>query len=306
MTGKSVVSVLSKLTSLVLRKETKRMLNSYSYAKVQQSAPSLAPLASVQKSSYSCLARTRIFLATISFLFLVSFSYGAGSDSASTLFENANRLYEQGKFGEAAAAYEKLTQAGRVPVAVYYNLGNAFFKAGQIGRAIAAYHRAQESTPRDPDLKANLQFARNQVQGMTFTSPLWKRWLGKLSLDEWTVLADAALWSWLLLLSILQWRPSLKPALRTYAAIQGVVALLACAGFLAALGAHRSDAGGVVISRDAVVRQGPFEESPATFTLHDGAELKVLDRKEDWFQISTGPRRIGWMKSDQVVLASNS
>src|SRR5262245_50565847 len=98
----------------------------------------------------------------------------AASESAGPPFDSANLLYEQGKFAEAASAYQSLLKSGRTSAAVYYNLGNAFFKAGQIGRAIAAYARAEQITPRDPDLRANLQFARNQVQGPTFANPTWK------------------------------------------------------------------------------------------------------------------------------------
>jgi tetratricopeptide (TPR) repeat protein len=80
-------------------------------------------------------------------------------------FENANKLYEHGKFAEAAALYTNLVQSGQVSSALYFNLGNAFFKAGQMGRAIGAYRQAEQMTPRDPDLGANLRFARNQVKG---------------------------------------------------------------------------------------------------------------------------------------------
>ena len=55
-----------------------------------------------------------------------------------------------------------MVRAGAASPAVYFNLGNAFFKQGQIGRAIAAYHSAQTVDPRDPDVRANLGFARER------------------------------------------------------------------------------------------------------------------------------------------------
>src|SRR5262245_41102750 len=127
-------------------------------------------------------------------------SMEAASQSGDSAFESANRLYEQGKFTEAASAYQKLVQSGYASTAVYFNLGNAFFKAGQIGQAVAAYRQAERISPRDPDLRANLQFARNQIQGPTLGIPAWQRWLGKLSLNEWTLLAAGAVWVWFLLL----------------------------------------------------------------------------------------------------------
>ena len=84
------------------------------------------------------------------------------AESGSGGFEAANKLYEEGKFAQAAAAYEQLIQSGRVSAPLYFNLGNAWFKSGQMGRAITAYRRAEQLAPRDPDVRANLQFARNQ------------------------------------------------------------------------------------------------------------------------------------------------
>src|SRR5882672_4567327 len=55
----------------------------------------------------------------------------ARADDVSTAFDQANKLYEEGKFTEAAAAYEKMLRQGRASPALYFNLGNAFFKAGQ-------------------------------------------------------------------------------------------------------------------------------------------------------------------------------
>lgn len=217
-------------------------------------------------------------------------------------FELANKLYEEGRFTEAAVAYEKLAHSGETSAALWFNLGNALFKSGQIGHAIAAYRQAEQLAPRDPDLRANLQFARNQVQGPTSSPGHWQRWLGRLTLNEWTVLTAGAVWLWLLLLALLQWRPALKPALRFYVLALAIVAvvLAACAG--AVVRETRFTRTAIVTAREAVVRFGPLGESPAAFTAHDGAELRVLDQKDDWLQVSAGPRRTGWLRRDQVLV----
>ena len=96
-------------------------------------------------------------------------------------FNAANKLYAEGKFAEAASAYEKILQSGAVSPALYFNYGNAEFKSGNLGRAIAAYRQAAQLTPRDAEVRANLDFARNQVQGPTLRESRWSRsaeWLG--------------------------------------------------------------------------------------------------------------------------------
>ncbi|HWH67977.1 MAG TPA: tetratricopeptide repeat protein [Candidatus Sulfotelmatobacter sp.] len=221
----------------------------------------------------------------------------------STAFDAANKLYDQGRFSDAAAAYEKLLQSGRASAALYFNLGNAAFKCGQIGRAIAAYRQAEYLAPRDPDVRANLQFARNQIQGPTLTPNVWQRWLGKLSLNEWTWLTASVFW-WLLLVLILQqWRPTLTSRLR--APILILVAVTVLLGFClgSALFQTRGTRTAVVIAREAVVRRGPLDESQIAFTVRDGAELRILDQKDDWLQVSTDLRRTGWLRRDQVLLS---
>jgi tetratricopeptide (TPR) repeat protein len=236
---------------------------------------------------------------------LTGFSSLPAAEPVASAFDAANKLYEQGKFTDAALAYEKILQSGPSSSAVYFNLGNARFKAGQIGKAIAAYQLAEKLIPRDPDLRANLRFARNQVQGPTLSPPLWKRWLGQLSVNEWTVLAAVALWLWFLVLCLLQWRPSLKPSLRFYALALGLFVAVSGTMLGVAWSQNRPANSAIVILPEAVVRQGPLDESRTNFTLHDGAEVQVLDRKDDWLQITIDPRRIGWVKRDQVLVAPN-
>jgi len=242
---------------------------------------------------------------SLTLLFTVLLPLSSQAALPNAAFEAANKLYEEGKFAEAAAAYENAVQSGQVSAALFFNLGNAWFRSGQIGRAIAAYCQAEQVTPRDPDLRANLQFARSQTPSPTLLPSRWQRWLGRLTLNEWTVLAAVGLWLWLLLLAVLQWRPALRPVLRTYAFLLAVLAALLCACAAAALRETRFTPTAIVIAREATVRYGPLAESPSAFTVHDGAELRVLDQKDEWLQVSAGPRRIGWLRRDQTLLPSD-
>ncbi|HVM46757.1 MAG TPA: tetratricopeptide repeat protein [Candidatus Acidoferrum sp.] len=223
------------------------------------------------------------------------------AEISAAAFDSANKLYEEGKFSDAATAYAKLIQGGQVSAPLYFNLGNAFFKSGQMGRAIAAYRLAAQLTPRDPDVRANLQFARNQVQGPSLSATRWQRWLGRLTLNEWTVLAACALWVFFLLLGLLQWRPGLRPALKGYIIAAGCLALCLCGLTGTAFYQARVSRVAIVINGEATVRNGPLAESKAAFTAHDGAELQVVDTKDEWLEVSAGPRETGWLRRDQVL-----
>ena len=110
-------------------------------------------------------------------------------------FSAANELYAKGKFAEAAAIYENILQTGGQSPALLFNDGNAEFKAGHPGKAIAAYRRAELLAPRDAELRANLAFVRNQVQGATLRESRWQNWIGTLTLNEGAMLTAVFFWA---------------------------------------------------------------------------------------------------------------
>jgi len=231
--------------------------------------------------------------------------YRASAEDSTAAFDAANKLYAEGRFAEAAVAYETMLANGQASPALYFNLGNAFFKADRMGHAIAAYRQAGQLSPRDPDLRANLQFARNQVQGPTLRPSRWERWLGTLNLNEWTWLSAGALWLTFALLTVRQLRPALAKPLKTWAFAAGAttVLLMVCLA-LAFAGSSKSKTA-IVTALEAAVRSGPLDESPNAFTARDGAELRVLDEKGDWLEVTDGARR-GWVKRTQVVALPHS
>ncbi len=99
------------------------------------------------------MIRSFYFIAVALALVLTAIDMRA--DDSTAVFEQANKSYEEGKYAEAVAAYDKLVAAGDVSEALYFNRGNALFKTGQLGRSIASYRLAQYLSPRDPELRAN-------------------------------------------------------------------------------------------------------------------------------------------------------
>lgn len=254
-----------------------------------------------QRTARPTLAALRSFT-TLLFLLVLTSQQTFASAEVESAFDNANKLYAENKFADAAAAYEKLATNGVISPALYFNLGNAQFKARQIGRAIASYRSAELLTPRDPDLVANLRFARNQVQGPTIKSTAWQRWLGTLSVNEWTWLCVAGVWATFGLLIARQFKPALAPSLTNWTWITaGSTAILcACLGLAFTQNTGRDVA--IVSITDATVRNSPLDQSPSTFTAQDGAELRVLDTKDEWLQVTDGTRRIGWVKRESTTL----
>ena len=95
------------------------------------------------------------------------------------LVRRGNEAYEAGHFPDAAADYVRAEQLGVRNGPLYYNLGNAYYKSGQLGNAVASYRRAQMLSPRDPLVKANLEYvlARREDKSVQ-TAPCRSRWIG--------------------------------------------------------------------------------------------------------------------------------
>jgi tetratricopeptide (TPR) repeat protein len=225
------------------------------------------------------------------------------AESASEAFNQANKFYEEGKYAQAAAAYGKIVQAGTVSPALYFNLGNARLKAGQVGWAIRAYRQAEVLAPRDPDIRANLQIARSQAGMLAPALPgdRWTRWVTRLTLNEWTLAAAAVAALFFIVLTAREIWPAFRKSGSALAGGLGFacLCLAACLGLAAdqRLIAKSS----VVVVPEAVARRGPLPESQSAFTVHDGAELLVLESDGDWLQVSDAARHIGWLQQKEVA-----
>ena len=217
-------------------------------------------------------------------------------------FTAANKFYAEGKFSDAATAYEKILGTGARSPALLFNYANAEFKSGKLGKAIDGYHRAALLAPRDAEIRANLTFVRNQVQGVTLHESRWLGWLGFFSFDEWTIFTAAAFWLTFILLAAKQIRPALAARLKNV--------LLVFAGLTIFLGAmlcvqaanHFFPQTAVVVEAQVTARSGPFDDAQTAFAARDGAELRVLERHDDWIQVANGAGKIGWLNKKQIEI----
>jgi tetratricopeptide (TPR) repeat protein len=223
----------------------------------------------------------------------------AASDGPSALFIRGNGLYGDGRYAEAAAAYEQILATGVESGPVLYNLGNAYLKAGDLGRAVLAYERALRLMPADPDLRANLGFARERA-GDAEDEPLLQRLLFPLA-DRATTdalaLAAAVAW-WVLMgaLALAALRPALGRSARATALVSGLVVLLTASSALGRWWTVERPRLAVLLAADAVpVRAEPSPTGTALFPAMPGTVLRVERRREAWAQIASRDGRRGWM-----------
>lgn len=217
-------------------------------------------------------------------------------------FEQANRLYEQGKFAEAASIYESMIKSGQQSAAVFFNLGNAYFKNDQPGRALFNYRMAERLSPRDPDIQANLRFTRDRVTDSVSMNPsIWSRMVQYFTLNELAIFCAILFWLVAALYCAAQWRPSLKPKVRTTAAVSVALFVVSLILLVSAFISSRR-AVAITIAPQVTVHLGPLAESQPAFNAPAGSELQVLAQREGWFQVQDRSDRSGWVAATNVLI----
>ena len=247
--------------------------------------------------------RNRFAAALIAFIASLTMLSSSAADAPSH-FEQANRLYEQGKFSEAASLYESMLKAGRRSPEIFFNLGNTYFREGQLGRALFHYRQAQRARPRDPDVQANLRFTREKVTGALSTiEPVWVRPVRYLTLDELTIGCTMLFWIWAGLACLSKWQLPLQRKVRTPTLIAG--SLLGAAIILLSISYATSDERVAIVTlAQAPVHLGPLSESQISYTATDGTELNALVQRDDWLQVSDRSERSGWIQTTNVLVFS--
>ena len=245
--------------------------------------------------------RARFWPATFWLLILFAATgFSAGTNSSSN-FAEANRLYEQGKYTEAISKYEAEVRSGQLSSALLFNLGNAYFKNGELGRAIYNYRRARALSPRDPDVQANLRFARDTISSSaSVQEPGWARGLRYFRLNELAIASAIAFWIFFALLAAIRYRPAWRQTFKPYISASAALLFLSVV-ILAAANSVANERVVIASQHQLAVRLGPLRESQPAFTVPDGTELRIENEREGWWQVADRSNRSGWVEQERVL-----
>ncbi len=232
------------------------------------------------------------------FLTVLFFCCGVGFSSAGD-FEKANAAFRAGEFQKAAEGYEKVLEKDGHSAAVYYNQGNAYQRLEEYGRAILAYERALLLTPRDPDLRANLERARKAVSA--FKEGEGNAFLEYFSRNEWSWIIVGAAFVGAGIIFLAGCKRLERRWVRR-AAVGGIfvsVLVIVVAGTVLFLRSGKS-ARAVVLSKEAVIRLSPFETAGSVGTPGEG-KMVVLGKREGDFWYVSGEGMSGWAAVKDVA-----
>lgn len=239
--------------------------------------------------------------AAAAMLLVLALASVAAGDNAKTLFFQGNALYGEGRFAEAAAAYEAARAAGVESVSLAFNLGNAYARAGDRGRALLNYERARRLEPADPDVAANMAYVRGDEpdDGAPSLRVLLAVPLAVRFGTDALVRAGAAAW-WILFLALAAGRLApvlVRPARWTAAAAVVVLGLAGSAAVYRVARLERPAWAGVL--RDVPVRFEPSDDGTAHFAAGPGSVVEVLAERNGWAQVARrGDGLRGWVPRD--------
>jgi tetratricopeptide (TPR) repeat protein len=226
-------------------------------------------------------------------------------DPVQTAFFQGNQAYAAGRYDDAVAAYEQARATGLESGALAFNLGNAYMKRGDIGRAIASYERAARWLPRDPDVSANLAFARERANLEAPAAPIWQRLAAPFAFRASTgelATAFAVLWwvIWGLLSARLLWPPARATVGRVVAAV-AVLALIVGLSLAVRVGSVEVPGAAVVVaSGDTPVRFEPSANGTEHFVVTPGVDVTVREERDGWLLVARADGRRGWIPATAV------
>jgi len=233
---------------------------------------------------------------------------GCGSDPANTrveaLYRQGNQLFERGLFAEASRTYNRIVELGVRNGHVYYNLGNAYYRQDEIARAILAYERAYRLMPRDQDLRTNLEIANSLTVDQITGEVEWVgiQALGRMTINEVliTVTVIGMFFALVLILKILSRDPAMRARLGYVLLAAGLIFILSMT--LAGIKIYGAFAHteGIVLSSQAVIRTSPVDGSDSTFTLHEGAKVRLIENRDQWIRIRLPDGKNGWVHRDEI------
>lgn len=225
-------------------------------------------------------------------------------------FEEANALYNDGKYAEAIDKYESILESGNHSAQLYYNLGNANYKLNNIAPSIYYFEKALKLNPNDKEIKNNLSFAQKMTVDAIDIVPkvgfskLINNVVNTFKTDTWAKISVVGVLLFVLL--FLMYYFSYNTSKKRIAFVSSIVSLvIACFSVAMAFqkeGLNKKDNPAIVFAQESRVKADPNQTSEEVFRLHEGTKVQVLETYEDWKKIQLSDNSLGWIPSKDIKL----
>jgi tetratricopeptide (TPR) repeat protein len=215
------------------------------------------------------------------------------------LWQRGLTLYDDGRYDEAIQSYEALLVQDPRRGHVLYNIGNAYFKAGKKGASLGAYLAARRLLPRNPDLKANINYLETFTEDRLTSEaskPIWLSaffWTSSLNFKESAYLASLVFGLALMLIGLAFFLPKSRGIFLAASAASALIAIILGVGLWAH---HEADHDWGAVSVPSVeVFSGKGKGAAVVFKLREGAPVMVLEEEGSWVKVQISDGKKGWV-----------
>ena len=238
---------------------------------------------------------------------LAATATAAGTHTADK--QQADELYAQEQYHEAAQAYLDIIEAEGSAPELYYNLAGCYYKTGDIAHAVLYYERALQLAPSDPDIKANLLLARAKTTDKVtppsemFFISWWKAFTNAMYVNTWLIVALVAFVLTLAALLVFAFMTNItvrKTAL--YGAI--LCLLITIVANLCALSQHLQRVNhpqAIIMASSVTVKSSPSDTSTDLFVMHEGTKVEIIDNSmTQWCEVKLEEGKMGWVPVETI------
>lgn len=223
-------------------------------------------------------------------------------------FQEANQLYNQGQYREAAQLFQRLVQhSSWANFAVFYNLGNCYVRLQEYGRALAYYRKAQRLRPNHLDLLHNIQLIHRKLGKTESTRDELRLrflfWYYLLSLEQifYAVVGFTGL-------CLLLWSVYLRRSVRGLTGLRWPNAALTTLTLILGLSfgiklyQERYISKGVITQNPVTARSGYGDQFEPLFRLTEADQVRILESLE--ISTPSGPQH--WLRVEVWVLEKDN
>ena len=199
-------------------------------------------------------------------------------------FDEANALYDAGKFGEAKQSYERLVGRGEWSANLFYNLGNAAYRSSAPGKAVLNYERALALEGTHAEARANLQWVREQSGAKMAPLRWWEYLHPILPGDVFAVMAALAFWVAIFAL-----------AGRRYFGWAAFAFLVAAYAGVGVWRAEQESAMAIITGKETSAKLAPADRAALAESLPQGSRVRVLSERGEWVYCALPGGGRGWI-----------
>lgn len=240
-------------------------------------------------------------------LSVLFWTLGSVFAASGALEQQAEDLYREGKYNEAAEAYHKVLESGWESAALYYNLGNCYYKLGENTRAILNYERALILNPGNGDVKYNLEMAQKaivdkiEVLPELFLLRWYKAVVSNFSADQWAYISVGLFILCLCMVAMFFYSASVWAKKTGFfsGAILFIFTILAVSFAFKQNERVKNRDYAILTTPSVTVKGAPDNSGTSLFVVHEGLKVRVIGTLGDWYNIRLADGNEGWvLKSD--------